>query len=350
MGAVASSNKAQQPEGEHFTQMLKPSVGKNQVSVAGGKRIKEKPQNVKISPRARIIKMIQCDLMWDNFLASASSSFALTPTEASAILLESLIASDVDSGFVDSKLASADVAAYIELIIELAEKEKDAVKGIDFLALCSSVLLLSPITIESKIDMMFLWIVLDEHRDRFNFDEFFVALTSFEKGLSHAMGKPACTEGHVRTVATQWFALADPQHRGNGDPHTEISSAAFFEFCTNRQMSVRKLLEALGASEVEVDHHSDMQEVVQLDLSDDIPPTGGDEFMANPAWKKTAERMIPKALVPDPSKPTASLTLEWVHGYRGFDCRNNVYYVNPSGSQITFTAAALGIVQVRCRV
>lgn len=67
--------------------------------------------------------------------------------------------------------------------------------------------------------------------------------------------------------------------------------------------------------------------------------------MANPAWKKTAEKMVPKGTVPNPSKPSTALTLEWVHGYRGFDCRNNVRYVTHSGSQVAFTAAALSIVQ-----
>lgn len=66
--------------------------------------------------------------------------------------------------------------------------------------------------------------------------------------------------------------------------------------------------------------------------------------MANPAWKKTAERMTPKGFF-DPSRPNSSLTLDWVHGYRGFDCRNNVRYADDLGSQILYTAAALSIIQ-----
>lgn len=41
---------------------------------------------------------------------------------------------------------------------------------------------------------------------------------------------------------------------------------------------------------------------------------GGDEWMANPAWKKTAERMVTQeaknAYVN--SKPTSTLSLDWV--------------------------------------
>jgi WD40 repeat protein len=66
--------------------------------------------------------------------------------------------------------------------------------------------------------------------------------------------------------------------------------------------------------------------------------------MSNPAWKKTAERMTPKGFF-DPSRPNSSLTLDWVHGYRGFDCRNNVRYADDLGSQILYTAAALSIIQ-----
>ena len=54
--------------------------------------------------------------------------------------------------------------------------------------------------------------------------------------------------------------------------------------------------------------------------------------MANPAWKKTAAAMVPDKYKKGAhkSKPASSLELEWVHGYRGFDARNNVRYVNDS--------------------
>jgi len=45
------------------------------------------------------------------------------------------------------------------------------------------------------------------------------------------------------------------------------------------------------------------------------------------------------------AKPSSSLTLDWVHGYRGFDCRNNIFYTNPDGSEFLFHAASLTIVQ-----
>lgn len=48
----------------------------------------------------------------------------------------------------------------------------------------------------------------------------------------------------------------------------------------------------------------------------------------------------------DPSAPSNDeLELEWVHGYRGFDCRNNTFYIQPNAASryILYYAAALGI-------
>jgi hypothetical protein len=64
------------------------------------------------------------------------------------------------------------------------------------------------------------------------------------------MGRPCSSEAFVKGVATQWLALADPNHKGSADANTRISAAHFFEFCTNRQHVVRRLLESLAATEV----------------------------------------------------------------------------------------------------
>jgi echinoderm microtubule-associated protein-like 6 len=76
-------------------------------------------------------------------------------------------------------------------------------------------------------------------------------------------------------------------------------------------------------------------------------PLGGDEWLANPPWKKTAELMTPPDHGANPSRPSSSLQLEWVHGCRGFDCRNNVRYLPSKGDErsFVFTAASLGVIQ-----
>lgn len=38
------------------------------------------------------------------------------------------------------------------------------------------------------------------------------------------------------------------------------------------------------------------------------------------------------------------LDLSYIHGYRGFDCRNNLHYLN-DGADIVYHAAGAGIVQ-----
>ena len=40
--------------------------------------------------------------------------------------------------------------------------------------------------------------------------------------------------------------------------------------------------------------------------------------------------------------PEADMALEWVHGYRAFDCRNNLRYT--ANGEIVYNTAALGVV------
>ena len=47
-------------------------------------------------------------------------------------------------------------------------------------------------------------------------------------------------------------------------------------------------------------------------------------------------------LLSDVSAPDASLQLEWVHGYRALDCRNNIRYT--AEGCIVYHAAKVGIV------
>ena len=40
--------------------------------------------------------------------------------------------------------------------------------------------------------------------------------------------------------------------------------------------------------------------------------------------------------------PKGQLKLEWVYGYRGYQCRNNVYYM--ASKEIVFFVAGVGVV------
>lgn len=146
--------------------------------------------------------------------------------------------------------------------------------------------------------------------------------------------------------------MADPTHSSKpGDTDgIRISSYAFFDFCSNRQHVVRRLIERLGTSKANVDDNQDIQEAVvaaeeKAMLSN--APTGGDQWMASPTWIKTAERMMPKDISHIDTLPSTLLDLEWVHGYRGYDCRNNVRYLDDESSSFTYHAAALNIAFVK---
>jgi hypothetical protein len=69
---------------------------------------------------------------------------------------------------------------------------------------------------------------------------------------------------------------------------------------------------------------------------------GGDEFMAVKPWLGTVLNTAPSVLPRiDASAPDVALELEWVHGYRSEDSRNNLRY-NADG-EIVYVAAGVGI-------
>ena len=149
------------------------------------------------------------------------------------------------------------------------------------------------------------------------------------------------------------MALADPTFQASSSSNREevtISRAEFYEFCCNRQHVVRQLLECLGVSEVMKDENQNIAEAVIVAEEKALlesAPSGGDQWMANPAWKQTAKNMLPKNIQDIRSKPTTVLELEWVHGYRGYDCRNNLKYLDDGAKAFGYHAAALSISYVK---
>jgi hypothetical protein len=71
---------------------------------------------------------------------------------------------------------------------------------------------------------------------------------------------------------------------------------------------------------------------------------GGDQFMATKAFAGTVKNSVPSEYKPskaDGQTPDTSLKLEYVHGFRCWDTRNNIYY-NPEG-RLVYHTAELGI-------
>ena len=77
-----------------------------------------------------------------------------------------------------------------------------------------------------------------------------------------------------------------------------------------------------------------------MELSLDEEDEGGDQFQAVKPW---VGAIVPPTVVPpeDASVPDDELVLNWVHGYRAEDARNNLRY-NAAGD-IVYTAAQAGI-------
>ncbi len=133
-------------------------------------------------------------------------------------------------------------------------------KLIDFLAVCSSILIVSEDNLEMKIDMLFTWIDLNADHD-ISFEELFLGLTSYEKGLSYLRGIPPTSTKYIRAVAQLWFSICGFGREVETSSGSIVGKIKFFEFCTNRQQSVRKLLEAFASAKVKVDKTGEIQEI-----------------------------------------------------------------------------------------
>ena len=257
-----------------------------------------------------------------------------------------------------------DINSYLDLLVELSVKEfehynklkendksKDIEKSempiqytsdtlvLDFMAVVSSCMLLCPLTpIENKIDQLFDWIVVDPN-NKFNFDtdDFWVAIKSFDIGLSHALGRASLNISAKNPLTTKdWLAKMTSQSPAI------VDRDQFLDFATNRNLAARRIIEACSDSVTDSSSSkNELSEVVSCNSH--RVPRAGDEFLANPPWKKTAESMIPKGLAHNTCRPQANLVLDWVHGYRGYDCRNNIFYIK--NDLVVFHAAALTIAQ-----
>ena len=71
----------------------------------------------------------------------------------------------------------------------------------------------------------------------------------------------------------------------------------------------------------------------------------GDQFMAVKPWMGVVKNSVPTSYKPstrDGEAPDASLELEYVHGYRCHDARNNLRYT--ATGEVVYHAAAVGVV------
>lgn len=137
-------------------------------------------QRVVLNSRAKkLLPSLSLSTLWENFLCSANSSFAVTPAEAKALLVSSLTQpTDVSGAIADD---------YLKQVIELSSSglaagaasssgslsHSKAVPTLDMMSIISATLLLSDLNLEEKIDRLFLFVALDESADSFSFQVHF---------------------------------------------------------------------------------------------------------------------------------------------------------------------------------
>ena len=177
-------------EGEHFLRITQTTRKQSVIELSRSKENASKSDmkglsKVEVCFKARIVKYVSPEALWKNFLTCSSNSFALTYAEATSLLLDSIKPRNSNSSteevlLSDPKESQAAVDSYIELIKELSVG--DTANVIDFMSLCSSVLLLSNAPIERKVDQLFDWITIGDENDFYNFQDLFVTLNSVEKG------------------------------------------------------------------------------------------------------------------------------------------------------------------------
>lgn len=188
MGSGSSSAVATASEGELFLRITQPA---RKSSVATGPVSKETSPDdgkgaakVTVAYKARILKLINYETLWNNFLEGPSNTFALSFAEMTVLLTESMKSGNInseDAKPLDASKVQEAIRSYVELLKEL--NGTSSASAVDFMSLCSSILLLSNVPIEVKVDKLFEWITMGEGEDSFSFDDFFVAINSFERGI-----------------------------------------------------------------------------------------------------------------------------------------------------------------------
>eukprot|EP01036_Dinobryon_divergens_P057622 gene57622-76915_t len=154
------------------------------------------PLPIRLHSKSTVLKKINVQILWNKFLSSEATSFALSHSELSSVLVASFTE---DNELASSKNENAnaklqdmktDIAQLISHLNDLYDPDPVAT---DFMGLLYSVLLLSPTPIEEKIDQIFEWMCLSGH-EFISFDEFYVALVSLDQGIAHAIGRPKSPE------------------------------------------------------------------------------------------------------------------------------------------------------------
>lgn len=126
----------------------------------------------------------------------------------------------------------------------------------------TSILLLSEDHLEEKIDKLFE--LTDFNGDgNIQLDELYLTVTSVDRGLCYILGHSPSSSKYLNAASKKLFTLSEMGRESETlDTNTQMGKKKFFEFCTNRQHSVRRLLEMFGSASMQKNKVGELQEVV----------------------------------------------------------------------------------------
>ena len=255
----------------------------------------------------------------------------------------------------------------VDLIFEIFDPhERGKVDAYEFIA---GMIIISEASLETKADILFELYDFD-HSQSLTFDELIIMLRTAMNALCYMTDSQPIPMDELEVHTTRVFSKIDT----NSD--NSISLSEWISFIT-RDVEVVKILEAVKlitredkrpnwGSEDSPEMDSDLEnETNRRDLTrsavqervkdgvevlDDSPflleTVGeGDQFLAVKPWEGVVKNSVPsnyQAKKGDDDPPNASLELEYVHGYRCHDVRNNLRYT--SKDEVVYHTAAVGIV------
>eukprot|EP00941_MAST-03F_sp_MAST-3F-sp1_P000793 g793.t1 len=222
---------------------------------------------------------------------------------------------------------------------------------VDALEVLCTFALVSGMSVQKKITFVFESFDFSES-GFLSVDEMTLSFKSTLMGLSKMTGEELPTEQELEAQAAAAFLKAD----NNND--NRISHREFHLFC-NTEREARSWVTMFDSapdtaeiapqeldSDLELESNFPERNADQdLMMGDDIlatkeEPLEGDDLIAERPWMGT---LVEPSNAPenDSSAPFESLQLEWVHGYRGSDCRNNLRYTN--NGRILYHTASVGV-------
>lgn len=255
----------------------------------------------------------------------------------------------------------------MSLIFQLFDASKrEKIDAFEFIA---GMIILSEASLETKAKKLFDLYDFD-HSKSISFDELIIMLRTAMNALCYMTGTNPWTIDKLSDHAKVLYSKIDTNHDGN------VSLSEWVSFVT-RDVEFVKILERLELitaedkrpnwgteddpgmdSDLENEtykknwHRSDVQEKVKAGVESIeespflVESVGeGDQFLAVKPWEGVVKNSVPSSYKPskaDSNSPDACLQLEYVHGYRCHDVRNNLRYTQ-TGEAIYHTAA-VGIV------